>query len=411
LDFSFYGIFLDTVYFLRKIGSEAPKNEVFMVPRDLLPELLNCAREYPVITLTGPRQSGKTTLAKAAFPHLGYANFERPDLRAQFAEDPRGFLAGFAQGAIFDEIQHVPEICSWLQDLVDQAPAPGRFVLTGSQHFGLTNQVTQSLAGRTAILELLPFSRHELETGGFLAHDLDTALWSGAYPPVHDRRLRPERWYADYLATYLERDLRQLAAIRDLSLFQRFLKLAAGNVGQLFVASRLAGDLGVSNKTIEHWTSLLEASYLAVRIPPYHRNLRKRLTRSSKFYFLDTGLACHLLDIKEPGQLTAHPLRGAIFENWVAAEFLKEDANRGWRSRLMFWRTYDGQKIDFLREDGNKLELIECKAGQTIIPRFLSPLKRVSSLMTDREIHPYLVYGGTEERTLNQTRILPWNRL
>ncbi len=382
-----------------------------MVDRELLSELLACAREYPVITLTGPRQSGKTTLARGAFPHLGYANFERPDLRAQFSEDPKGFLGGYAQGAVFDEIQHVPEICSWLQDMVDQDPVAGRFVLTGSQHFGLTNQVTQSLAGRTAILELLPFNRRELESGGFLSKDLDTVLWAGAYPPVHDRGLRPERWFADYLATYLERDLRQLAAIRDLSLFQRFLKLAAGSVGQLFVASRLAGDLGVSNKTIEHWTSVLEASYLVARIPPYHPNLRKRMTRSAKLYFLDTGLVCHLLDIRQPGQLAAHPLRGAIFENWVAAELIKEDTNKGQRPRLSFWRTYDGQEVDFLREDGDRLELIECKAGQTVHPRFLSPLKRVAGIMTDRKVTSCLVHGGTEERTLNQIRILPWNRL
>ncbi len=382
-----------------------------MIKRNLLPELTRCASEYPVVTITGPRQSGKTTLARSAFPHLEYVNFERPDRRVQFTEDPRGFLAGFAKGAIFDEIQWVPEICSWLQDLVDRDPTPGRFVLTGSQHFGLTNQVTQSLAGRTAILELLPFAIGELQTGNYLAADLDTVLWTGAYPPLHDRQLRTNRWYSDYLATYIERDLRQLAAIKDMSLFQRFLKLAAGCVGQLFVASRLAGDVGVDQKTIERWTSLLEASYIATRVQPFHTNLRKRLTRSPKFYFLDTGLVCHLLGIRAPGQLATHPLRGAVFENWVASELMKETANFGRRSDLMFWRTYDGQEVDFLREDGDVLELIECKAGQTVHPRFLGPLKRVGRIFGDRKVRRRLIHGGDEEMELSNVQIVPWHRI
>jgi predicted AAA+ superfamily ATPase len=382
-----------------------------MIPRHLLPELARCAGEYPIVTLTGPRQSGKTTLAQTAFPDLPYVNFERPDQRALFAEDPQGFLAGFAQGAVFDEIQWVPEICSWLQDLVDRDPTPGRFVLTGSQNFSLTNQVTQSLAGRTAVLELLPFAIGELETGNHLADDLDTVLWTGGYPPLHDRGLRPDRWQADYLATYLERDLRQLAAIQDLSLFQRFLKLAAGCVGQLFVASRLAGDVGVDQKTIERWVSLLEASYVATRVQPFHTNLRKRMTRSPKFYFLDTGLVCHLLGIHTPEQLAPHPLRGAIFENWVASELLKETTNRGRRADLAFWRTYDGQEVDFLREDGDVIELIECKAGQTVHPRALGPLKRVGRLFEGRQVRRQLIHGGDEEMELSGVRIVPWRRI
>ncbi len=382
-----------------------------MIKRNLLTELLQSAKEYPIVTITGPRQSGKTTLAKSAFPHLDHVNFERPDLRAQFDEDPSAFISKYSQGAIFDEIQWVPEICSWLQDLVDKNPQPGRFVLTGSQHFGLSNQVTQSLAGRTAILELLPFSMDEMEQGNFLDQDLNTVLLSGAYPPVHDRALRTYRWYSDYLATYLERDLRQLAAIQDLSVFQRFLKLAAGSVGQLFVASRLAGDLGIDQKTIEKWTSLLETSYLAVRIPPFHTNLRKRLTKSPKFYFHDTGLVCHLLGIIEPGQLENHPLRGAIFENWVASELLKETANLGQRPNLSFWRTYDGQEVDFLREHGNKLELIECKSGQTVHPRFLGPLKRVRRLFENHNTQSFLVHGGSDEVELSQVKIIPWRKI
>jgi len=381
-----------------------------MIARTILPELRCSATEYPVVTITGPRQSGKTTLARSAFPDHAYVNFERPDQRDLFAEDPRGFLANHARGAVFDEVQWVPEICSWLQDLVDRDRSPGRFILTGSQHFGLTGRVAQSLAGRTAILELLPFSAGELDAGGCLAGDLDNVLWTGSYPPVHDRRLRPERWYADYLATYLERDLRQLSNIQDLALFQRFLKLAASNVGQLLRASRLAGDVGVDQKTIERWFSLLEASYIAVRLQPFLTNVRKRLTRSPKIYFLDTGLVCHLLGIHEPRQLAVHPLRGAVFENWVAAELLKQAANTGRRPQVSFWRTYDGQEIDFVRQDGNVIELIECKAGQTVHPRFLGPIKRVAGLLEDHEVRGRLVHGGDQTLEIGGIQITPWRQ-
>jgi uncharacterized protein len=382
-----------------------------MIARTILPEVQRCATEYPVVTITGPRQSGKTTLARSAFPGHDYVNFERPDQRALFDEDPRGFLANHARGAVFDEVQWVPDICSWLQDLVDRDRSPGRFILTGSQHFGLTGRVAQSLAGRTAVLELLPFSAGELEAGGCLAGDLDTALWTGSYPPIHDRGLRPDRWYADYLATYLERDLRQLSTIQDLSLFQRFLKLAAGNVGQLLRASRLAGDVGVDQKTIERWFSLLEASYLAVRLPPFLTNVRKRLTRSPKIYFLDTGLVCHLLGIHEPQQLAAHPLRGAVFENWVAAELLKQATSAGRRPQVSFWRTYDGQEIDLVRQDGNTIELIECKAGQTVHPRFLGPIKHVAGLLEEHDVRGRLIHGGDQALELGGVQITPWRRL
>ena len=379
-----------------------------MIERTILPELHRCAAEYPILTITGPRQSGKTTLARSAFPNLSYLNFERPDTRSLFAEDPAGFLKRHADGAIFDEIQHAPEICSWLQVLVDQDPQPGRFVLTGSQNFGLTNQVSQSLAGRTAILELYPFSVAEMKRGNFLADDLDAVLWNGSYPPVHDRRLRTPRWYAGYVANYLERDLRQLTAIQNLAVFQRFLELAAGNVGQLLNASRLGGDVGVDQKTIERWITLLEASYLVVRVQPYRTNIRKRLIRSPKLYFLDTGLVCYLLGIHSPDQLVTHPLRGAIFENWVAAELVKQAANQGLRPELYFWRTYDGQEIDFLRHLDGVIEFLECKSGQTVQPRFLASMNRVVTLFAGVNIRQRLVYGGEERMDLRGVQITPW---
>jgi predicted AAA+ superfamily ATPase len=382
-----------------------------MIRRELSSELDLCATEYPVLTITGPRQSGKTTLARESFPDLAYFNFELPDVRAVFQADPRGFLAGCSQGAVFDEAQRVPDIFSWLQALVDDDPRPGRFVVTGSEHFGLSEKITQSLAGRTAILELLPFSIRELKRGNYLADSLDDVLWNGAYPPVHHRKMRPGSWYSGYLATYLERDLRQLAAIQDLDLFQRFLVLTAGRVGQLMNTTNLAGDLGVDHKTVSRWLSLLQASYVAVRIAPYHRNFRKRLVKMSKYYFTDTGLVCHLLGIQNPSQLQSHPMRGPIFENWVVAEILKMQRNRGQRQPLTFWRTHDGQDVDLIRERGDRIDLIECKAGQTVMPKMLRPLIRVSKIWEDERLQRWLVYGGNKNMDLHETKIRPWHQI
>lgn len=382
-----------------------------MIRRDLSPELLRCATEYPVLTITGPRQSGKTTLARKEFPDLAYINFELPDVRAAFLADPRGFLASCDQGAIFDEAQRVPELFSWLQGLVDDDPRPGRFVITGSQHFGRAEQITQSLAGRTTILELLPFSVRELERGGWLADDLDEVLWNGSYPPVHDRGLRPGHWYSGYLATYLERDLGQLAAIQDLDQFQRFLALAAGRVGRLVNTSNLASEVGVDHKTIGRWLSLLQAGYVAIRVPPYHRNFRKRLVKTPKLYFLDTGLVCFLLGIREPAQLATHPLRGAVFENWVVTEIVKMQRNRARRNGLSFWRTHAGQEVDLIRERGPYVDLIECMAGQTILPRMLGPARRVSRLWEEEPVQRWLVYGGNRSMIMRRTRICPWRRI
>ena len=382
-----------------------------MVTRDIQHELEACAREYPVITLTGPRQAGKTTLARMAFPGLRYVSVEQPVVREEFHSDPLGFLRRYADGAVFDEVQHVPDLLSYLQVEVDERPESGRFVLTGSQHFGLSARVSQSLAGRTAVLELLPFSVSELVRGGFLADTLDEALWAGAYPPVHDRRLRPQRWCGSYLATYIQRDLRQLTAVQDVDTFSRFLRLAAGNVGQLLNSSRLAGDGGVDHKTIRRWLGLLEASYVAALLPPYYRNFRKRLVKTPKLYFYDTGLVCHLLGIQEFSQLETHPLRGSVFENWVFSEIAKLFRNRGLRPPLHFWRTHGGQEVDFIVEHGGVTLGVEVKAGLTVRPAMLRSLTNALDSWPGDQKARAVVYGGEEAYDLSGCRVVPWRRV
>lgn len=383
-----------------------------MIRREIESELLECSHEYPVICITGPRQSGKTTLARKTFPKHPYVSFEDPITRGYFGEDPLGFLENYQNGAVFDEVQHVPPLFSHLQGMVDENPSPGRFVLTGSQHFGMTEQVTQSLAGRSAILELLPFSLDELRHGRFLADDLNDAMWSGCYPPVHDRRLKPDRWYRNYLATYLQRDMRQISQVHDLDVFTRFMRLCAGNVGQLLNSSRLATELGVDHKTVRKWISVLQASYVVQLLPPYHRNFRKRLVKTPKLYFFDTGLACHLLGIQRPKQLVEHPLRGALFENWVFGEIAKSLVNIGAPANFFFWRTQGGQEIDFVLEAADAIHAIEVKSGMTVKSGVASSVENIIAPWDGTPpIRPTIIYGGKKQHQIRDCRVLPWRRM
>ncbi|RMH79285.1 MAG: ATP-binding protein [Calditrichaeota bacterium] len=380
-----------------------------MIPRDIENELNRCRQEYPVITITGPRQSGKTTLARAAFRELPYVSFEDPLQRDYFNTDPRGFFLPYQNGAVFDEVQHVPRLASHLQVWVDEHLQPGRFVLTGSRHFGLTEQVTQSLAGRTAILELFPFNLRELKRGTFIPTDMNRVLWAGGYPPVHDRQLRPERWYVDYLATYVQRDLRQISQIQNLDSFIRFIRICAGQVGQLLNTARLGNEIGVDHKTIRKWLSVLQTSYIINLLEPYHRNFRKRIVKAPKLYFYDTGLVCSLLGIRSPEQLMAHPLRGEIFENWVYSELAKELANRGQPPRFYFWRTHGGQEVDFLIEQGTRLWAIETKSGMTVHPEMVKKLQNAVSSWEHEGVPTSIIYGGNEKRQILDCQIVPWN--
>lgn len=361
--------------------------------------LADRARQYPVVTVTGPRQAGKTTLCRAAFPTLPYLNLERPDTREFARSDPQGLMRSVADGAVIDEVQRVPELLSWIQVAVDARPRPGTFILTGSHSFDLMGAVAQSLAGRTALLHLLPMSIVELRMAG-LPSGADRVIHAGGYPRIHADGLDPAVAMADYFATYVERDLRQLVELRQLEPFRRFVRLAAGRVGQLLNLHSLAADAGVTDPTARAWIGLLEASFIVRLLPPWFANIGKRLTKSPKLYFCDTALAAWLIGINEQSQLATHPLRGALFENLVVMEFVKHAANRGEPVALHHFRDGTGLEVDLVVEQGlapGKLGLVEVKSGQTVHGDALRALHRVAALLGDRVARQMLVYGGNED--------------
>jgi predicted AAA+ superfamily ATPase len=366
------------------------------VPRTIRETLVTRAAEYPVVTLTGPRQSGKTTLCRMVFPELPYANLEDPETREFALSDPKGFLSRFPEGAVIDEIQRVGKLTSSIQVLVDNPRFEGTFVLTGSRNLTVRSTVDQSLAGRTALITLLPFSYEELgrRWPGISA---DEALYTGFYPRIHDRGLNPTQSLADYVSTYVERDLRQLSLIRDLTVFQRFLGLCAGRIGQLLNHESLANDTGVSHATVREWLSLLETSYIAFRLPPFFRNISKRLIKSPKLYFYDVGLAAYLIGIDSPKQLDTHPLRGMLFENMIVAEVLKFLLNRGRRAGLHFYRDSSGNEVDIVIPWGAQLIPVEAKSAKTIHTEFFRGFRRFAAIL-EEAADGMLVYGGNDVR-------------
>lgn len=365
------------------------------IKRDIESSLNVLLEGFPIVTLTGPRQSGKTTLARTVFSHKPYVSLEDPDVRRMALDDPRGFLAAFADGAVLDEVQRAPELLSYLQTRVDADGRMGLFLLTGSQQFGLLSGVTQSLAGRTAFVELLPFSIHELERCGLRPASLDEMLFTGGYPPLYDRGLAPRSWLSAYVTAYVERDVRQVLKVQDMEAFQRFVQLCAGRSGQILNLSSLATDCGITHNTARAWISVLEASYILFLLRPQHANFNKRLIKSPKLYFYDTGLLCWLLGIREAGQLAAHPLRGAIFETLVVSELVKTRFNQGERAGLHFWRDSNGNEVDVIAEAGPRLLPIEIKSGQTLNRDFFTGLQRWQALAGDLAVSPSLVYGAT----------------
>ena len=384
-----------------------------MIDRDLAPRLLQAARQFPAVTLTGPRQSGKSTLCQALFPHLAYANLEAPDVRGLALDDPRAFLAQFPDGAIVDEVQRAPDLPSYLQGLIDADPRPGRFILTGSQNLALLKTVSQSLAGRTAVLHLLPLSHGESLRFDRHPTTLEDALFTGGYPAILDRGIAPGDWLAAYTATYLERDARAVANISDLAAFQRFVELCAGRTGQLLNYSSLAADCGVSQPTARSWLDVLEAGFIAFRLRPFHANLRKRLVKSPKLHFYDVGLACWLLGIRSADQLRSHPLRGPLFETWMVTEIAKHRANRGESGGLCFYRDQGGAEADLIIERGDRLTLVEAKSSQTATARLLGSARRVGATIEQagRPCEKVVVYGGDQTQQRSDARLVPWSRL
>jgi len=368
------------------------------IARHLLPVLRARANQYPVVTVTGPRQAGKTTLCKLAFAAKPYANLEQPDTRDFARSDPKGFLGQFPDGAVIDEIQRVPELLSWVQVRVDEKQMPGQFILTGSHQFELMAAITQSLAGRTALLQLLPLSVNELREAG-LPTPTDRLLHAGGYPRIHAQGLSPYTALGDYFETYVERDMRALIALRHLDEFRRFVRLAAGRTGQLLNLHSLASDAGVSDPTARQWMTLLQASYIVYLLPPWFANLGKRLTKSPKLYFYDVGLAAWLMGITDALQLPTHPLRSALFENLVVMEFVKHALHHGERAQLHFWRDSNGVEVDLLVENGmppGALGLVEVKSGQTVQAEFFRSLRSTAALLGPRVQRQMLVYGGSE---------------
>lgn len=377
-----------------------------MVPRDIAPVLKDLFQRYPFVTVTGPRQSGKTTLCRETFPHLTYINLEAPDER-EFAErDPRGLLNRIESGAILDEIQRVPDFLSYLQVWADERRENSLCILTGSEQFKLSDAINQSLAGRVAPLRLLPFSLAERRRAK-PEETIDELLYRGFYPRILDQDLEPRQAYAAYFETYVERDLRQLAEIRNLSSFRRFVRLCAGRVGQLANLSSLGADAGVTHPTAREWLTLLEASYIAFTLPPYFANIRKRLVKSPKIYFYDVGLASYLLGIEHPEQIATHPLRGALFENMVVVEALKFGFNRGRSPSLSFFRDSQGLECDLLMETGHGTAAIEIKSGATITPDAFGALRQVGELIPNLSMKA-VVHGGADRQSRSVGEAVPF---
>ena len=385
-----------------------------MLPRQAATMMGQLALAFPVIALTGPRQSGKTTLARQAFPDKPYFSLEDPEVRQRILADPRSFFAQHPQGAVLDEAQRAPELFSYLQGVVDERGCMGQFVLTGSQQFGLTQAITQTLAGRVGLVHLLPLAWPELQASTSAPRGLNQALLRGGYPALFDpRRQVPDAapWLSAYTSTYIERDVRQLLGVVNLTLFRRFVLMCAARSGQLLNLSALASDCGISHTTARAWLSVLEASYVVHLLPPYHRNFGKRLVKMPKLYFLDTGLLCHLLRVDSAQTLATHAMRGAIFETWVVSETLKHRFNRGQDAELFFWRDNHGTEVDLLYEHGGKLHAVEVKSGATFTSDWLHACELWLKYAGTAAAAPLIVYGGNESFSLRDVQVMAWHRM
>ena len=378
-----------------------------MIYREAENELKELAAQFKAVAVTGPRQSGKTTLVRMVFPNKPYANLENPDIRRFAMEDPRGFLSNYPDGAILDEVQRVPELFSYLQQILDEQGKNGRFILTGSNNFLLQDNISQSLAGRVGYLFLLPLTLAEINSEKY---NNDELLLKGGYPEIYQKSIDPIKYYANYIRTYIERDVRMLKNIADLYTFERFLRLCAGRTGQLLNMSSIAVETGVDVKTIGSWIGILEASFVAFRLQPYHENFNKRIVKMPKLYFYDTGLAAALMGMDNVSQLAIHPFRGNLFENLVIVDFLKRLYNRGKSNTLYFWRDNTGNEIDLLVKQENRRIPVEIKSGQTISDIFFKGILYWHKL-THTE-GGFLIYGGdmVQQRS-NSIKVIPLHRM
>ena len=383
-----------------------------MITRAIAQQVLATAKTYPFVGLVGPRQSGKTTLAKALFPDYTYVSLENLDQRTYAQSDPRGFLAAYPNRCIFDEIQKVPDLFSYLQEIGDQK-GMGRYILTGSQNFLLHKHISQSLSGRIALLSIYPFSMGELSSASLGFDQPEEYMFTGMYPPIYDRSIPPTNWYPNYIQTYIERDIRDLTQITQLSTFQIFLKLCAGRIGQILNLSSLARDCGITHNTARAWLSLLETGYIVHLLRPYYRNFNKRLVKMPKLYFYDTGLAASLLGIQSAEQLHSHYLRGELFENFALTEYLKHKANTQSNAEYFFWRDQAGREVDLLAETGSSLSAIEIKSGKTISDDYIKNLVYLQSLFVDAqtELKPLVVYAGDFAQTRSNIPVRSWKDL
>jgi len=388
---------------------------VQVIRRNLAAAAEEASRHYPIVQVMGPRQSGKTTLCRSVFAEKPYLNLEAHDTREEAVSDPRGLLRRFPEGVILDEVQNAPGLLGYLQVEVDERPQPGRFVITGSQHLGLSRKVTQSLAGRVGVLTLLPFSLGEVRRFPGKGREVWETVWCGGYPPILDRGIPPDRWLGDYVSTYLQRDVRELLNVGDLNAFNTFLRLCAGRTAQVLNLSNLGADAGVTQPTARAWLSVLEASFLITLLPAWHPKLTRQAVKAPKLHFLDSGLACHLLGIRSADQLMLHPLRGAIFESWVVAELMKALERSGRPPDLYHFRDAKGLEVDLLVDLGDRVLLVESKSGATVGSDLLAPLGRLARRMRDagehRPIELRLVYGGDDARRWSDVEIIPWGAL
>jgi len=384
-----------------------------MYKREMGPILENLATKYPAVVILGPRQSGKTTLAKLTFPKHVYLTLEDRATRERAAVDPKGFFESYrnAPGIILDEFQNLPELLSYIQIIIDEQYRPGYFILTGSQNFLMMSSVSQSLAGRVGILTLLPMSISEFKLNNLLPAQADKSIFYGGYPRIYYQNFDPVVWYSDYIETYVEKDIRQIMKLSDINLFRKFVSLCAGRIGQTLSLTSLSNDCGISLPTVKSWLSLLESSYIIFLLQPYYENLGKRVMKSPKLYFYDTGLACSLLSINSELQLSTHYLRGGLFESFIISDLFKQFYNKGHRPKIYFWQESHRSEIDCLVFKEDKIIPVEIKAGQTINQDFFKGLEMWAELTGTKPFDRYIVYGGPEDQTWPKAQVISWQNI